>query len=73
MIHAMRFLAAVAVFAAMSSSVVAAPVETAVEAPGPLGPLRGTMLAPADAKGPVVLVIPGSGPTDRDGNNPLGL
>jgi pimeloyl-ACP methyl ester carboxylesterase len=73
MLHAMRFLAAVAVFAAMSSSVVAAPVETAVEAPGPLGPLRGTMLAPADAKGPVVLVIPGSGPTDRDGNNPLGL
>ncbi|MBN8995996.1 MAG: alpha/beta fold hydrolase [Rhizobiales bacterium] len=31
------------------------------------------MLAPADANGPVILIIPGSGPTDRNGNNPLGL
>lgn len=71
----MRFLALVAVLAAMTAPAIAGPVETAVEAPGPIGPLRGTMLAPADgaAKGPVVLIIPGSGPTDRDGNNPLGL
>lgn len=47
-------------------------METDVEAPGPLGPLKGTMLSPA-AGAPVVLIIPGSGPTDRDGNSPLGI
>jgi alpha-beta hydrolase superfamily lysophospholipase len=31
------------------------------------------MLAPEQAKGPVILIIPGSGPTNRDGNNPLGV
>jgi pimeloyl-ACP methyl ester carboxylesterase len=31
------------------------------------------MLAPQNAKGPAVLILPGSGPTDRDGNNPLGI
>jgi uncharacterized protein len=51
----------------------AAPVETLIEAPGPAGPLRGMMLAPQHERGPVVLIIPGSGPTDRDGNNPLGV
>jgi uncharacterized protein len=44
-----------------------------VEAPGPSGPLRGTMLAPASGAAPMMLFIPGSGPTDRDGNNRLGL
>src|SRR5262249_44225503 len=48
-------------------------VETGLEAPGPAGALRGTMLAPEQAKGPVILIIPGSGPTNRDGNNPLGV
>jgi len=49
------------------------PIETALEAPGPLGPLQGTMLAPASGAAPVMLIIPGSGPTDRNGNNPLGV
>jgi hypothetical protein len=49
------------------------PIETALEAPGPLGPLQGTMLAPASGAAPMMLVIPGSGPTDRNGNNPLGV
>lgn len=47
-------------------------VQTAVAAPGPKGPLAGTMLSPGRGV-PVVLMIPGSGPTDRDGNSPLGL
>jgi uncharacterized protein len=47
----------------------ATPIETLIEAPGPAGPLKGTMLAPSGERGPVVLVIPGSGPTDRDGNS----
>ncbi|HEY0746873.1 MAG TPA: hypothetical protein VGD63_09255 [Steroidobacteraceae bacterium] len=51
----------------------AASVETLLEAPGPTGPLRGTLLAPAEYQGAVVLIIPGSGPTDRDGNSPAGL
>jgi len=63
----------------------------AVEAPGPTGALRGTLLGPGDTAGtppgpgvtgasagrarphPVILIIPGSGPTDRDGNSPLGI
>lgn len=49
-------------------------VESFVTVPGPQGPLKGTMLAPAT--GPhraVVVIIPGSGPTDRDGNSALGV
>jgi len=49
------------------------PIETTLQAAGPLGPLRGTMLAPASGRPPMMLIIPGSGPTDRDGNNPLGV
>ena len=48
------------------------PVEQEVQAPGPDGPLAGTWVS-AGADSPVVLLIPGSGPTDRDGNNPMGM
>ncbi len=41
-------------------------------APGPEDQLSGTLIQPVD-NNPVVLIIPGSGPTDRDGNNPLGV
>ncbi|MBX9907516.1 MAG: lysophospholipase [Beijerinckiaceae bacterium] len=44
-----------------------------IEAPGPAGPLSGTALGPRDTDAPVVLIVPGSGPTDRDGNSPLGI
>lgn len=53
----------------------AATPEEFLEAAGPQGPLKATLRA-ADQAGPnrpVVLIIPGSGPTDRDGNNPLGV
>ncbi len=43
-----------------------------ITAPGPLAPLHGTLINAGKGK-PVVLIIPGSGPTDRDGNNPLGV
>ena len=43
-----------------------------IEAPGPSGPLRGTILLP-NKDAPVILMIPGSGPNDRDGNSPLGI
>jgi pimeloyl-ACP methyl ester carboxylesterase len=48
-------------------------LETSVEAPGPAGPLKGTLLAPEVRSGPVVLIIPGSGPTDRNGNSRAGV
>jgi pimeloyl-ACP methyl ester carboxylesterase len=46
------------------------PVE--LTAPGPEGPLAGTLVDP-DLKAPLVVILPGSGPTDRDGNNRLGV
>ncbi|ALS59770.1 alpha/beta hydrolase [Pandoraea norimbergensis] len=45
---------------------------TEIQAPGPQGPLAGTLESPAQPIA-TVLIIPGSGPTDRDGNNPLGV
>jgi len=36
------------------------------------GELRGTMINARNSD-PVVLIVPGSGPTDRDGNSPLGV
>lgn len=49
-----------------------APVGVEVTIPGPQGTLAGTLVDPGkDA--PAILIIPGSGPTDRDGNNPLGV
>lgn len=44
-----------------------------IAAPGPQGPLKGSWTGPEGPKVPVVLMIPGSGPTDRDGNSPRGL
>lgn len=43
-----------------------------IDALGPDGPLRGSMSLPTD-DAPIILMIPGSGPTDRDGNSPLGV
>lgn len=45
---------------------------------GPDGPLAGTLTLPdrqpaISDNTPVVLIVPGSGPTDRDGNSPRGL
>ena len=36
------------------------------------GALHGTMVNARNSD-PIVLIVPGSGPTDRDGNNPLGV
>jgi uncharacterized protein len=71
-----RLLAVLAVAALSTATVAAAPpapVQTSVQAPGPLGPLKGTMLVPAGSNAPMMLMIPGSGPIDRDGNSPLGV
>lgn len=69
------FLALVALAASLAAAAQPAPGtrEKPIEARGPLAPLKGTLLAPAKAGAPVVLIVPGSGPTDRDGNNPMGV
>ena len=47
-------------------------VEEAVKLETPVGNLYGTLLLPrSKRKVPVVLIIAGSGPTDRNGNSPL--
>jgi hypothetical protein len=71
--RAPRLFAATVIFGAALAAASAAPIQSYVEAPGPAGPLKGTMLAPSSRGAPMVLIIPGSGPTDRDGNNPYGL
>ncbi|PZO75693.1 MAG: alpha/beta hydrolase [Mesorhizobium amorphae] len=45
--------------------------EITASAPG--GDLKGLWTRAANPSAPVLLVIPGSGPTDRDGNSPLGI
>ena len=62
------------VVAAIAAGLLAAsaPIATEVTAPGPDGALKGTMVDAGRGR-PVVLIVPGSGPTDRDGNNPLGV
>jgi pimeloyl-ACP methyl ester carboxylesterase len=63
-------IALVAMVAVPTPANLPAPVE--ITAPGPEGALAGTLLDP-DSKAPLVLIVPGSGPTDRDGNNPMGV
>lgn len=48
-------------------------IESQMTAQGPIGLLGGTLLMPEGSSAPIVLIVPGSGPTDRDGNGPLGL
>jgi pimeloyl-ACP methyl ester carboxylesterase len=59
--------------AILPASAAAAGQGIAIEAEVPNGPLRGTIEGAEKPDAPVVLIIPGSGPTDRDGNSPLGI
>jgi pimeloyl-ACP methyl ester carboxylesterase len=56
----------------VSIAIAAAAAAASITATGPEGPLAGSFVD-AGRHAPVVLIIPGSGPTDRDGNNPLGV
>ena len=47
--------------------------ESEITAPGPSGPLAGTLLLPPGRRPPTIVIVPGSGPTDRNGNSPLGV
>ena len=67
-----RLAVAALVLALAPATAHAQPAETPITAPGPEGALAGTLIAPAPGQ-PVLIFIPGSGPTDRDGNSPLGI
>ncbi|HYC73455.1 alpha/beta hydrolase [Brevundimonas sp.] len=48
------------------------PVATPVSLPSQPAPLHGTLLTPESPRA-VAVILPGSGPTDRDGNSPMGV
>jgi pimeloyl-ACP methyl ester carboxylesterase len=56
----------------LAAALAAGPVQREIHALGPLAPLAGTLVDVGKGSS-VVLIIPGSGPTDRDGNSPLGV
>lgn len=62
-----------AALALLSASPAVLAEQTEISASGPNGSLKGTLTRADRASAPVILIIPGSGPTDRDGNNPLGV
>ena len=55
------------------AAVLVAPSETPVALPGQPAPLHGTLLTPDGAPRAVAVMLPGSGPTDRNGDSPLGV
>jgi len=57
----------------LAGAIAMAPTPTAVTLPSQPAPLQGTMLAPDASPRAVAVIIAGSGPTDRDGNSPLGV
>lgn len=72
--HALGLVLSIAgLCAGATPSAMAAGTDRPVEAPGPLAPMKGSLRMPAGPASAAVLIVPGSGPTDRDGNNPLGV
>lgn len=66
----MRRLVALLLLAApLTATAAERPVQLARD----FGTLYGTLRTPDDGASTVVLLVAGSGPTDRDGNNPLGV
>ena len=67
-------LAAGLAMSATGTSAVAQGADEPIVATGPVSELHGSMMGHvAGEDHPVLLIIPGSGPTDRDGNSPLGI
>lgn len=56
----------------LAAALISDPVATPVVLPAEPSPLHGTLLAPSETRA-AALIIAGSGPTDRDGNSPLGV
>lgn len=54
----------------LAAALMIAPVSTPVELPSNPAPLHGTLLTPVGQTHAAAVILPGSGPTDRDGNSP---
>lgn len=54
----------------LAAALMIAPVSTPVELPSSPAPLHGTLLTPVGQTRAAAVILPGSGPTDRDGNSP---
>jgi pimeloyl-ACP methyl ester carboxylesterase len=57
----------------LAAALVSGPTSTEVSLASEPAPLHGTLLAPEGETRAAALIIAGSGPTDRDGNSPLGV
>ena len=58
---------------ALAAALIAAPVSTPVELPSQPAPIKGRLLTPEGQTRATAILIAGSGPTDRDGNSPIGV
>jgi len=58
---------------ALAAALLAEPTAIAVTLPSEPAPLHGTLLTPDGQTRAVAVIIAGSGPTDRDGNSPIGV
>ncbi|EKY27684.1 hydrolase, alpha/beta domain protein [Brevundimonas diminuta 470-4] len=54
----------------LAAALLLSPVSTPIELPSSPAPLHGTLLSPEGHAHAAAVIIPGSGPTDRDGNSP---
>lgn len=54
----------------LAAALLLSPVSTPVELASTPAPLHGTLLAPDGPTRAAAVILPGSGPTDRDGNSP---
>lgn len=54
----------------LAAALMLAPVSTPVELPSSPAPLHGSLLTPEGQTRAAAVILPGSGPTDRDGNSP---
>ena len=57
----------------LAAALMTDPVATAVSLPSGPAPLQGTLLAPSTQTRAVAVILPGSGPTDRNGDSPAGI
>ena len=57
----------------LALALLSGPVATPIELPSQPAPIHGILLKPEDETRATALIIAGSGPTDRDGNSPVGV
>lgn len=57
----------------LASALALSPTSTEIELRSQPVPLHGTLLTPEGQTRAAAVIIPGSGPTDRDGNSPIGV